>query len=256
MDNRNKSELIKLVRLQEIDKRLMELDAVTGDIPVQVEKLRGRLAEVRDNLTRCQNELIATQKLNRTIDSDIQVLTDKLNKYKEQLFSVKTNKEYDAITVEIENLENRLTEMTQKGVETLEQEEKLAADLTQHQQQYSEVERQLLERETELAQKLQITAAEQQQLQGQREEVVRNIDRRFLANYERIRKGRHGVALAYIENYTCSGCYATIPAQTVVEVRQMERLITCETCGRILILVNGDAERKPVVDATIIPATV
>ncbi|MDZ7263295.1 MAG: C4-type zinc ribbon domain-containing protein [candidate division KSB1 bacterium] len=254
MDNTNKSQLIKLVRLQEIDKRLMELDALTGDIPVQVEKLRNRLAEVRDNLTRCQNELTATQKMNRTIDNDIQLLSDKLSKYKEQLFSVKTNKEYDAITVEIENLENKLTEMTQKGVETIEQEEKLVADVTQQQQQYAEVEQQLQERETELAQKLQVTAAEQQQLQGQRETIVRDIDRRYLANYERIRKGRHGVALAYIDNYTCSGCFATIPAQTVVEVRQMNRLITCETCGRILVLLNGNAQGKPAVDTMVNPA--
>lgn len=256
MDNRNKSELLRLVRLQEIDQRLMELDGVTGDIPVQVEKLRSRLADMRDNLAQCQDELSACQKLNRTIDQDIRILSDKLNKYKEQLFSVKTNKEYDAITVEIENLENKLTEMTQKGVEALEQEEKLAADVAQQQQQYSEVERQLLEREAELAQKLQITAAEQQQLQGQREVVVREIDRRFLANYERIRKGRQGMALAFIENYTCSGCFATIPAQTVVEVRQMQRLITCETCGRILILLNGNEPNKPVADATIISAAV
>lgn len=237
-------DLLKLVKLQEIDKRLMELESFTGDLPEQVEKAKNRLAEIQANLMQAKAELETAKKQNRAAENEIESLTDKLNKHNEQLYSVKTNKEYDAITLEIENLEKKITDETLKGVEAIEREEKFSQEVIQSEQQLAEIEKLLNEREFDLQQKLNQTATEQALLLSKRNELVPDMDRRLLANYERIRKGRNGIAIAEIDNYTCNACYATIPAQTVVEVRKMERLISCEVCGRILVLVNHFGEKK------------
>ena len=54
-------------------------------------------------------------------------------------------------------------------------------------------------------------------------------------NYNRIRNGKNGIALSEVTSYTCGECFATIPAQTAVEVRMKSRIILCEVCGRILV---------------------
>ena len=237
-------DLFKLVKLQEIDKRLMELESFTGDLPQQVEKTKNRLVEIQANLSQTKNELETAKKQNRAAEIEIKSLTDKLKKHNEQLYSVKNNKEYDAITLEIENLENKITDETSKGIEAIERDEKFSREVIQSEQQLAEIKQLLNEREFELQQKLNQTATEQALLLSKRNELLPGMDRRLLANYERIRKGRNGIALAEIDNYTCNACYATIPAQTVVEVRKMERLISCEVCGRILVLVNNHGEKK------------
>jgi len=85
---------------------------------------------------------------------------------------------------------------------------------------------------------------------NQRKKIIEKINRPLLSNYERIRKGRNGTALAEVKNYTCSECFATIPAQTVVEVRKMNHLIPCESCGRILVYTNNNvAEPQELVAA-------
>jgi len=244
MEAINKMDLFKLVKLQEIDKRLMELEDFKGDLPEQVDDLRNKISALNENLNQSIGELETAKKMNRAIEIDISSLTDKLNKYQEQIYSVKTNKEYDAITLEIENLENKIGEAELKGVESLEKEEKFTADVARIEKQLSESQELLHGKEIELQQKLNKTKAEQTELISQRNKLISTVDYRLVANYERIRKGRNGVALAVIESYTCNACFATIPAQTVVEVRKMNRIITCEVCGRILISTNNKMEKR------------
>jgi len=239
-------DLFKLIKLQEIDRRIMELDSLKGDIPEQVESLRVKLSIIEENLASSSNKLEAAKKSHRNTEFEIKLLTDKLNKYNEQLYAVKTNKEYDAITTEIENVEKKLDEVELQGVEALEDEEKFGLEVVEYERQQSEVKQLLTQKEFELQEKLNETATEQQLLNSQRQELVLNIDRRLLSNYDRISRGRHGVALAEINNYVCSACFATIPAQTVVEVRKMERLIYCETCGRILIVHNNNVPEQTI----------
>lgn len=236
-------DLAKLITLQEIDKRIMELESRKGDIPDQVENLRNRLIILQKNLGDSLTELEAAKKIHRTTEMDIKTFSDKLNKYKEQLYSVRTNKEYDAITSEIETLEKKIDEIEIQGVEALENEEKFSAEVAQFESQKAELNHLLIEKEFELQQRLNESAAEQRLLESQRDELVLTLDRRLLSNYDRIRRGRNGIAIAEIQNYVCNACFATIPAQTVVEARKMEHLIFCETCGRILIISNHVAEQ-------------
>ena len=237
--------LFKLVELQEIDKRLMELESFKGNLPEQVGDLKDRVSNLKQELVTSNQELDDTRKLNRMIEMDVKSLNQKLAASQEKIYSVKTNKEYDAITLEIENLENQVAETELKGVEILEKEEKLSAEVTRLEDQLTAIEQDLVKTEFELHEKLNQTESEQQLLLSKRNEIVPTIGRQLLSMYERIRKGKGGVALAEIVNYNCSGCFATIPAQTVVEVRKMDKIISCEVCGRILVATNSKVE-KPV----------
>lgn len=243
MEAINKMDLFKLLELQEIDKRMMELESFKGDLPEQVENLKTKISVLSEDTSKSKEELAAVKKLNRAMEMDIRSLTDKLNKYQEQIYSVKTNKEYDAITVEIENFEMKVEDAELMGVELLEKEEKYTTEVEQLEKQILDLRQFLQEKELELQEKLNQTETEQKILLANRNEIISTIDYRLLATYERIRKGRNGIAIAEIENYTCQACYATIPAQTVMEVRKMDKLINCEVCGRILVTINNHIEK-------------
>ena len=238
-------DLLKLVNLQKIDKRLMELELIKGDLPDQIEDSKSRLFILKEDFSKTVQDLEETKKSSRTNEIDRKSLSDKFKKYQDQLYSVKTNKEYDAITHEIETVENHIEEAELKAVELLEKEEKLTDDVSQFEEQISQLEQHLNKKELDLQEKLNQTEAEQTVLMNERNNIVLSIERRLLANYERIRKGKGGIAIAEIENYTCNACSATIPAQTVVEVRKMDKLISCEVCGRILVVLNNHVE-KPI----------
>ena len=156
-------------------------------------------------------------------------------KYQEQSYSVKTNKEYDAITLEIETIENKIEEDEKKKSELAHFVKERDEAVQVFEKQVDELEKEYSQKKLELKDKLSQTESEEKRLSKERELVKEQIDKKLLNNYNRIRNGKNGIALSEVTNYTCGECFATIPAQTAVEVRLKDRIILCEVCGRILV---------------------
>jgi len=55
-----------------------------------------------------------------------------------------------------------------------------------------------------------------------------------LALYERLRKGRAGVAVSRVNERACASCGATLTAALHQAARSPSQITHCETCGRIL----------------------
>ena len=75
-----------------------------------------------------------------------------------------------------------------------------------------------------------------QQLQSQREILVPKVDRQVLSRYERILEHHEGLALVPVRRQSCGGCNMILPHQAINEIQMAERLITCESCARILYI--------------------
>ena len=68
-----------------------------------------------------------------------------------------------------------------------------------------------------------------------RSEALVDVEDRLVKAYERIRNNmRNGIAIARIERDSCSGCFASIPPQRQIDIKQRKKIIVCEHCGRIL----------------------
>jgi len=82
------------------------------------------------------------------------------------------------------------------------------------------------------------TKNEEARLKHEREKIIREIEPRFLRQYERIRKAKSGLSVVPIKRNSCGGCYSTIPPQRIIQIRELDRLYTCEYCGRILVWID------------------
>ena len=77
--------------------------------------------------------------------------------------------------------------------------------------------------------------ADLQIARAERESLARDIPRDLLAQYDRLLKGRGGLAVALVgQSRICGGCRVTLTPQRFQEVRQSSQILTCESCGRIL----------------------
>ncbi|MEJ2356164.1 MAG: C4-type zinc ribbon domain-containing protein, partial [candidate division WOR-3 bacterium] len=59
-------------------------------------------------------------------------------------------------------------------------------------------------------------------------------DENLFRKYSRIKESR-GTGASVIEDSECAECHSTIPPQLFAEVRKGNRIIVCQSCGRILI---------------------
>ena len=74
-------------------------------------------------------------------------------------------------------------------------------------------------------------------LQGDRAKVIVDMTPTVLTNYERIRKSRVGVAVSEAVGGRCTKCQIMMRLQLFQELKTAERIITCESCNRILYYV-------------------
>lgn len=73
-------------------------------------------------------------------------------------------------------------------------------------------------------------------LRKQRETAVNALDEETLAEYDRLRKRKGGVAVAAIENGECGACHVQLPTGVISAAHAENGLVYCTSCGRILHL--------------------
>lgn len=230
-----KKALEALIKLQDIDWQLQKLMNQKGDLPQKVESLRAELAEKERQLANLKNEISEKETRKKDLKIAVQDHKARLKKYQSQLYQVKNNKEYDAITVEIDDTQAKIDQNEFEILEIEESEESLQKAVAELEQQYSALEKSLEENKKELDVRMAKTHDEENALNRDRELVLVDLPKPVLNHYERIRKGRGGMAIALLQMGACSGCSSRIPPQRAMEVRNMNEMHLCETCGRILV---------------------
>ena len=232
VDYSMQEKILALYELQKIDSQIDEINKVKGELPLEVQDIEGLKTRI-DNINGEIEELnTLTKQRRREVDqAKIQI-----NNYKAQQNNVRNNREFDAITKEIEyqELEIELAEKRLKeyaaGIKQkkalLEEAEGVVADRTID----------LNDKKSELESIEAETADQVASLTEQAAKAQTRIDERLLAAYERIRRSvRNGLAVVTIKRDACSGCFNRIPPQRQADIRQGKKLIVCEYCGRILV---------------------
>ena len=115
-----KLQLQQLVDLQKIDDQISEHKKILADIPLQLESARGELEEKKNILKVVTDEIEALQKQRKDLELEVQGENDHMAKAKTKLPSVKTNKEYTAILVEIDTIKEKVSKIEDKELEIME----------------------------------------------------------------------------------------------------------------------------------------
>jgi predicted nucleic acid-binding Zn-ribbon protein len=227
--------LYSLIELQEIDLKLDKVQKEKGDLPRIVEELRNKIEE-RQNQLIAQKEEISRLKVEiKKLELELKTSKSQLEKYEAQLYKVKTNKEYDAIANETDNVKKKNREIENKVLQSTGTMEKLSESNEAIGKELLQLKKEFDENNAELQEKISASAEEENLLRQERDIVEHQLTSQQISSYERIRDAKKGMAVAYCNGGVCSGCYSFIPPQTVVEIRSMKRMFHCESCGRILV---------------------
>ncbi len=230
--------LYALVELQEIDNRLDELKAERGDLPLIVEELENKYNQKKELLNEKNQALKNAKVKQKELELLIEEAKSKLSEFEEKLYQVKTNREYDAIMAETDSTKEKLETSEEELLTIHETIEKLEEEIKQLEEELEKIGAELEENRVELDKKLTATAEEENLLNHEREIIINKTDPEIIKTYELVRSARDGQGIARVENGVCGGCFSYIPPQKIVEVRKMEKIYTCEFCGRILVYIE------------------
>lgn len=228
-----------LIQLQEIDRQLFEIEEKKGSLPQQVEKLENQAASVKTELETTRSTLEENQKELLAIKGALMDSEEKVKKYQDQLYLVTTNREYDALTNEIETVKAEMAEGEDRQLVLESEIEKLEETISTSEEQSTAFVEQLDANRDELKEKSDLTDAHQEELEAEREELIKNIGQRYLRKYDRILNARRRAVVPIVRG-SCSGCHKQLNPQTIYEIQQMDAFIECENCGRILVVLSED----------------
>lgn len=228
--------LRNLYRLQKIDTKIDEIQILKGELPMEVKDLEDELAGLKTRITKIEDELGQVEGGIANRRNTIKESEALIKRYQKQQNNVKNNREYDALSKEIEmqKLEIQLNEKRIREAET---------DMTQRQEQIDLAKKSIKDKEKNLKTKreeleriIEETDAEEKALLKKSKDQAAKIEDRLLQAYHRIRSTyRNGLAVVTVNRDACGGCYNAIPPQTQMEIRQHKKIIICEHCGRVLV---------------------
>jgi len=229
-----KNTLKFLIKLQEIDHQLFEIEEKKGSLPEKVEQLESQAGSIKTELEDIRAALEENQKELSVIKGNLMDSTEKVKKYQDQLYLVTTNREYDALTNEIETVKGNIVEMEERQLVLEEEIERLQEMINSSEEQSSAFVEQLEANRDELKEKSELTDARQLELEAERKKIAGKIGERYLRKYNRILKARRRAVVAIVRS-ACSGCHKQLSPQIIYEIQQMDTFIECENCGRILV---------------------
>ena len=227
-----------LINVQALDTKIAALESEQARLPRQIEAVQAAVAQARDGVQTLKGRLDQNKKDTRAKEKDLEDAQVKRQKSEARLYEVKTNKEYSAVLVEIEEIKQEKAKIEEEVLSLMEMQERLAMEIRDAEASLKTGESQGREEEAQIRQRLAAVEAELDGLRGERESLSRDLPKDLLADYEKLLRPRGGLAVARVlpvdGGSICGGCRMTITPQCLQEVKQQSALLNCESCGRFL----------------------
>lgn len=227
-------ELERLIKLQEIESRSADARKKVADAPARIAALDAKLTAARDLVSAAKQAQADNQTHRRTIEKDLLSAQQRLSKSKETLMEVKTNHEYQAMQSQIAAGTTEVGRVEELMLVNMLEADEINARLKKAEAALKATEGVLAaERkaiETEARDMEKVVAASQEE----RAALVPQIDRRVLDTFERVLKGRQGIAVTEAIDGYCSLCRVALRPQVYNTIRRNDEIVQCDHCQRIL----------------------
>ena len=224
----------RIVSLQRIDSQLQDIAELLGDLPRKVDALKNEesalIKSVEDGKTRIKELELEISKF----DGQMTDIIEKIDKHKDQLFLVTTNKQYDALQYEIDHLKAGLDDIETKTLEYTEEQETLEERIKSEEENLDTLSKDLIKRREKLEVLMNESSEEKTKLELQRDTKRKDIENTTLSRYDRIHAARKGISVIHVQGTACGGCGAFIPPQIISEVKAEKGSHTCDSCSRFL----------------------
>ena len=230
--------------LQEVDGRIREMELELKDLPRRKALETARLSGVSADLQAAKaGQEYATRRV-RGYEEDAKGLKDKIQQLKTAQIGLKTNKEYQDFSIQIDLVTHELEAAENNQLAALDDLPGAEARVSEAQSRYDAEKGGVDAFCAEIDERIAQVSAALAEAQKERAEKVKTVtDPKFLLYYERLRTKRWPVVSALTHDGVCDGCHLVQPpsvgqladanAKNGAEGRP-QAIVACTMCGRIL----------------------
>ncbi len=230
-----KKQLEILIKMQKLDTIIGQKNILTKELPQQLNSLKQSLKDADETVSATKSELDENLKDQKLRELDIADNNAKVAKYKNQLLTIETNKEYKALNSEINHLEKKNSQVDDNLIGLMEAESELKERLDEENKAQKVSSDELKANEEKLEKEIQEVQKDIEDLKGKRNVMAKNLPRELIRRYAALIKNKNRKAVVFNVKNACSGCGYTIRPQVAIDIKAGNSVIYCESCGRILV---------------------
>jgi uncharacterized protein len=245
MESTVAQKLEAIYNLQLIDSRLDAIVKVRGALPEEVQDLEDEIAGYETRLDKFKTDIESFEDEIKRFKENIKESEKLIKKYQDQQMNVRNNREYDAITKELELQDLEIQVSKKKIAEAGMKIDQKKADMEELSELMKDRQKDLDLKKNELDTIVSESESEEAKLQADRDKAMKKVDDRLVKSYTKIRaNAKNGLGVVMVKRGACGGCFNTVPPQRQADIREKKKLIVCEHCGRILAGVEDEIEEE------------
>ena len=240
-----KSELNNLIELQKDDTRIRQLNKTIDTSEERranlEEEFEKHVSFMRD-IQKDRDEANA-----KRVELEVQIREAKtdMERANRNLKTARDQKQYEAAMRELASLNKQISKFETKVLENMEVSEKAENILEERADEVNDLESNWKKKIQDFDKELINSKAELKQLTNKREVILANISSGLVAIYDRlVKKSRNGMGVVKVKDNACSACFMYLRKQMVVDLKTTNKIVTCESCARILYVDDEDHAEK------------
>lgn len=222
-----------LVSLAKVDEEIKEIESSRGDLPSRIEKLKIEKNEDEIKIQELTSKLADFDKKESELQRNKEDYQISLDKYKDQLYLVKNNKEYDALNNEIDLVKKNLIDVAEELTLAFNNKENINEEIKLSKSSVDDKAAMLDKYSSQLNNLINENEKEYKNLSLKKKQLVNKMDESILQRYNLMLDAKGYGAVPIIGN-ACGACYTTLPTQLVTEVKQKLDFKYCPSCTILL----------------------
>ena len=232
------SDASALIKLQEIDLTRLRLRRRSEEMP-ELQALKQVLVKI-DEVGEKSKQISAMRsnaevEMQRLVDEDAE-LVEKAEGIEAEIEQSADYRLVQSLTTELESIAKRRNKVEFDHGKLVERIAKISAVEDQVSDAFAKLEAKRAKLEERISAETDEINASLEELAGEREDIVASLPADIMAEYERLRESKNGIAVGILQDGHCSACRVSFPEGKLVGLQAGPEVATCPQCHRILIV--------------------
>jgi uncharacterized protein len=205
-------------------------------LPLKKEQLEEELKSKSSELNSVKEERKKLKIEEDKKNLELKEAAEEIKKLNTSLHNVTTNKEYNAVMLEIKGWEEKVSTLEENILMLMEKEDEITSRTEKNAKELEQYKKDVQQKIQEAERRTEQLKKALKEKEKEREEKKKEVNEEIYADYEKIRKGKKskGIAICELEGESCGGCFVFVPTYIAEKVKAKKEIVHCENCSRIL----------------------
>jgi len=238
MNKITRDQIELLIELQGKEADVARVQSGLDELPGKIAEITTGLKEFEDAITLKKENLSELKKVYRSFDTEVETNSGRITKREEQLRAVTTNKEYQAILKEIEEIKKANSRIEDQTLACLDEIDAAEKEVKEKEEGFLAEEAEVNKQKSAFESDADSERRSLDEMMVQRDEIAAKIDSGLIEQYELIKSYARDIAIVQVKDSICLGCNMNIPPQMYNELHRENEMKTCPHCHRMLYVIQ------------------